>query len=170
MTTDKALRVALEQLQKDTADLPVDDAVELIDSRVAGLGQPLHASEYLVHKATILRGAERLSDAVGVLSDCCTRYTEAESAHYFIGEYLVELGRYAEAARYLGRCIEIMQVSSNPWYSESAFLLRAYCFAKLGRRIEAERDLRHVADDGDMSWIDAEPAVAKSSVQRMIDS
>jgi len=102
-----------------------------------------------------------------LLKQCASKYDGIDSLSHFAGEYLVQLGQFARAIPHLGRCIEIMEASRNKWY-DAAYLLRAYCAAKLGNPDLAIEDLSKVDGDEPLSWVNVEPVVSKWTVRQMI--
>lgn len=170
MPANADLHKALQRLETATARLSPAQALDLIDQAIADPRNADYSPHFEVHKAGVLWAAGQTQDAVVLLERCAAEHDEIDSAHYFAGEHLLELGQFAKAMRYLGRCIEIAQSSGDGWYQDSAHLLRAYCAAKIGKFDVARRDLSEIKDDDPMSWLNAEPIVSKSSIERMIQA
>ena len=168
MPQNAELYRALQRLETATAKLSPAQALNLIDEAIADSRNADYRPHFEVHKAGVLRVAGQTQEAVLLLERCAAEHDNIDSVHYFAGEYLLELGQFAQAVRYLSRCVEIAESSSDSWYHDSALLLRAYCAAKIGKLDMARRDLEEIKDDDPMSWLSAEPIVSKSSIERMI--
>ena len=168
MATDKQLHRALELLQRKVEKLETDDAVALVNEEIAEIENLDWAPHYEVHKASLLRCAERTSEAALLLQDVVGKHPQVDSANYFAGEYLLELGQYAKAISFFSNCIAISIESGDDWFMDSAHLLRAYCAAKTGDRSLAASDLVDLPDDEEMSWLAVEPVISKSSILVMI--
>lgn len=170
MPPNAELYKALQRLETATAGLNPAQALGLIDEAIADSRNSDYRPHFEVHKAGVLRGAGQTQEAVLLLERCAAEYDYIDSVHYFAGEYLLEQGQFAQAVRYLNRCVEIAESSDDCWYHDSALLLRAYCAAKIGKLDMARRDLAEIKDDDPMSWLSAEPIVSKSSIERMIQA
>lgn len=170
MQENADLHKALQRLETATAGLSAAQAVGLIDEAIADPRNANYRPHFEVHKAGVLWAAGQMQEAVVLLERCAAEHDEIDSAQYFAGEHLLELGQFAQAIRYLSRCIEIAESSGDGWYQDSAYLLRAYSAAKIGRFDMARRDLSAIKDDDPMSWLKAEPMVSKSSIERMIQA
>jgi tetratricopeptide (TPR) repeat protein len=168
MSENLALHAALQRLERATSKLNTDEAISLINREIL---DPLNADykpHFEVHKASLLWTAGQTLEAVELLERCAIEHDSIDSPQYFAGEHLLELGHFDKAMRYLSRCIEISESSGDGWYQDSAYLLRAYCAAKLGRFIQAQQDLKNINDDEAMSWLAVDPVVSRSSIVRMI--
>ena len=168
MAADKQLLHALELLQRKVEKLETDAAVALLDKEIAELDNPDWVPHYEVHKASLLRRADRTTEAAQLLQGVIEKYPFVDSANYFAGEYLLELGQYAKAIGFFSNCIAISTESEDDWFMDSAHLLRAYCAAKTGDRLLAIKDLADVSDDEEMSWLSVEPPISKSSILSII--
>ena len=170
MATDKQLHRALELLQRKVEKLETNDAVALVNREILEIENPDWVPHYEVHKASLLRCADRTNEAAQLLQDVVKKYPLVDSVNYFAGEYLLELGQHAKAISFFSNCITIGVESEAHWFMDSAHLLRAYCAAKTGDWSLAVQDLADVPDDEEMSWLSVEPAISKSSVLTMIAS
>jgi tetratricopeptide (TPR) repeat protein len=168
MFTNHALHAALQRLERATSKLNPDEAINLIDGEISDPKNADYKPHFEVHKASLLWTAGQTLEAIKLLERCAIEHDSIDSPHYFAGEHLLELGQFDKAMRYLSRCIEISESSGDGWYKDSAYLLRAYCAAKLGKFAEALQDLEKIDDDEPMSWLAADPVVSKSSIVRMI--
>jgi predicted Zn-dependent protease len=167
MTTDKQLHLTLRQLSADTRDMTTDEAITKIDE-VITTSQADYEPHFLVKKANTLWFAERKTEAVTVLEECCSRFSDEPSASFFLGQYLVELSQYHEAKDYLRQCIESSRQVDDAWFLDSAYLLHAYTAAKTGDKKSAAQSLAHIADDEPMDWIDIDPPISRDSINAMI--
>ena len=170
MTNDKQLRRALDLLQLKLEKLEVNDAVSLINKENTETENQDWVPHYEVHKASLLRNADRVSEAAQLLQEVVLRYPDVDSVSYFAGEYFLELGKYAEAITFFSDCMAIGVKSGEHWYLDSARLLRAFCAAKIGDRRLATQDLASIPDDEEISWLSVDSAISKSSVLSMITS
>ena len=168
MSADRKLFLALETIDRETASLPLEDALGLIDAKLRDPELAEFRPHFDVHKAVILCSKGENQRAVDLLRETAEHFPHAENVHYFAGQCLLELGQFEAAIFYLDRCIELIGQSGDTWYQSSAFALRAYCAAKTGRLDLARRDLEYLDDDEPMSWIDVDPVVSKTSIMRMI--
>lgn len=116
------------------ATTDVVDAIKTIDAAMSTLSDPDDVPHYEVQKAIVLRGAGRIMDAARLLARVSTVHGAADSVHFFAGQYALELREYSVAVTHLSRCIGQCRETSDFWYLDSAYLLRAYCHAKLGQR------------------------------------
>ena len=168
MPQNADLNKALRQLENATARLSPTEAVSVIDEAIADPRNADYRAHFEVHKAGVLWEAEQSQEAIALLERCTAEHGYMDSAHYFAGEHLLELGQFAQAMRHLNRCIEIAETSGDGWFQDSAYLLRAYCAAKVGKFDIARQDLAKIEDDDAMSWLTAEPIVSKASIERML--
>ena len=168
MATNAGLHSALQRLERAAAKLTPDEAVALIDAEIAELENPEYAPHFEVQKAAVLHGAGQLSEAAQLLERVAAQYEAVDSVYFFAGQYALELGRYRQAIGYLTNCLDICESSSDGWYQDSAYMLRAYCAAKTGNAELARRDLAHVADGDAMSWIAVDPVISSDSIETML--
>lgn len=170
MSSNPALHAALQRLERATSKLSIDDAINLINEEIADTQNADYKPHFQVHKATILWTAGQTLEAIELLEQCAIEYDSIDSPQYFAGEHLLELGHFDKAMRYLTRCIEVAESSGDGWYKDSAYLLRAYCAAKLGRFAQARQDLEKIDDDEAMNWLALDPIVSRSSIVRMLEA
>lgn len=170
MPANAGLHTALQRLERATSKMSAAEAVDLINAEIADPRNAEYRPHFEVQKAEVLWAAGQLQEAAELLEQCAAEYDAIDSVNYFAGQHLLELGQYARAMRYLSRCIEIAESSGDAWYQDSAYLLRAYCAAKVGKFDLAREDLGKVDDDDPMSWLMAEPIVSKTSIERMMVS
>jgi tetratricopeptide (TPR) repeat protein len=170
MTSNSELHAALQRLERATSKLSIDDAINLIDREISDTQNADYKPHFQVHKATLLWTAGQMLEAIELLEQCAIEYDSVDSPQYFAGEHLLELGHFDKAMQYLNRCVEISESSSDGWYKDSAYLLRAYCAAKLGRFAQARQDLEKIDDDEPMSWLAVDPIVSRSSIVRMVEA
>jgi tetratricopeptide (TPR) repeat protein len=168
MAANNELHSALLELQKNASRLPTEDALALIDTRIQSTEQHEFITEFTVLKASILRGDGRLEEAAHLLRENYNIHANSDSYNYFLGEYSIELQSFKDALKYLSKCIEISKSTSESWYQDAAYLLRAYCNAKLGRSNDASADLLHASEDESMEWIEAVPPITKANIKAMI--
>jgi tetratricopeptide (TPR) repeat protein len=168
MPADSKLYKLLERLDKATTGLPLDEALTLVDAEISSSPNENYRPHLEVHKGVILWGAGRKIEAVELLEQCAEKH-DNESVHYFAGEYLLQLGEPLRAMHYLSQCIKISDASGDKWYQDSAYLLRAYCAAKVGNFDLVRQDLTRIDDDEPMFWISVDPVVSKASITRMVD-
>lgn len=168
MPPNADLNNALKQLESATARLSATEAVSVIDEAIADSRNADYRAHFEVHKAGVLWAAGQSQEAVALLEQCAAAHGDMDSAHYFAGEHLLELGQFARAMRHLSRCIEIAESFGDGWFQDSAYLLRAYCAAKIGKFDVARQDLAKIEDDDPMSWLTAEPIVSRASIERML--
>jgi tetratricopeptide (TPR) repeat protein len=167
MTADPKLAKLFRQLDQAMKKLPISEAIRVIDKFAEAPENESFKPHLQLEKATALWHTGRLDEAVELLEQCTSEYDDIDSLYYFAGEYLVQLGQFARAIPHLGRCIELMEASGNKWY-DAAYLLRAYCAAKLGKPDRAIEDLNKVDGDEPLSWVTAEPVVSKWTIRQMI--
>lgn len=170
MSLNADLNKALQQLEEATAGLSPDETLDLIDKAIANPSNIDYQPYFEVHKARVLRTAGRVEESIDLLERCSSEHYGIDSVHYFVGEYLLELGHFARALEHLSSCIEICDTTGDSWFADAAYLLRAYCAAKIGNYHLAHQDLLKVEDDDPMTWLDVNPMVSKSAVERMIGS
>jgi tetratricopeptide (TPR) repeat protein len=168
MTKNPQLHSALRQLNADIKNLGIDEAIEKIDEAIALAQNADHEPHFLVQKGNALWFANRRSEAVDTLTDCCNRFDSEPSGSFFLGQYLVELAQFRQAKNYLTRCIEASKQIDDEWYLDSAHLLHAYAAAKIGDKQSASQSLSLIADDEAMDWIDIVPPVSTRSVKEML--
>lgn len=168
MVGNARIHSALQRLERKVENLELSQAVALIDEEIANPENADCVPHFEVHKASVLRYAGKLQEAAQLLLRITEQYPLVDSAHFFAGQYLVELGQYRQALHYLTNCIDIGVASGENWYTDSAYLLRAYCAAKTGEVALAHSDLEQIADDEEMSWLSVEPAVSKVSIRTML--
>jgi len=168
MPANADLHKALQNLESAIAGLGPDEAVDRINEAIADPRNADYRPHFKVHKAGILWAAGKTQEAVALLERCAAEHDGIDSAHYFAGEHQLELGQFARALRHLSRCIEIAEESGDGWYEDSAYLLRAYCAAKIGKVDVARQDLLRIKDDDPMAWLNAEPMVSKASIEWML--
>lgn len=168
MNKDADLHAALERLERKLSKLSPVKAIKLIDAEIISVVSPHHVPHYEVRKAAILRDSDNLNDAINLLKQSVLNYKSIDSARFFAGQYLLELGNYEEAIEQLTECIKLCGLSGELWYLDSSYLLRAYCAAKTNNAKLANDDLNRIDDDDAMSWIPVEPVVSKSSINFML--
>jgi tetratricopeptide (TPR) repeat protein len=169
MSSNPALHTALQRLERATSKLSTDEAIKLIDEEISYPENADYKPHFEVYKASLLWAAGQRLAAIMLLERCAIDHDSIDSAQYFAGEHLVELGQFDKAMRYLSRCIEISESSDDGWYQDASYLLRAYCAAKLGKFAQARQDLENIDDDEPMSWLAVDPIVSRSSIVRMIE-
>jgi tetratricopeptide (TPR) repeat protein len=169
MPSNPELHAALQRLERATSRLGIDDAINLINEEILDPQNTDYKPHFEVHKASLLWMVGQTLEAIELFERCAIEHDCVDSPQYFAGEHLLELGHFDKAMRYLSRCIEISESSSDGWYQDSAYLLRAYCAAKLGRFNQAQLDLEKIDDDEPMSWLVADPIVSRSSILSMIE-
>jgi tetratricopeptide (TPR) repeat protein len=77
-----------------------------------------------------------------------------EPAYQFnVSRMHMKVGEFCDAVDALSRCIELSDSLQNDYYVEASYLYRAHCYLKLGRLVDAERDLERVTDDARL-WMD----------------
>ncbi|MDQ0568339.1 tetratricopeptide (TPR) repeat protein [Variovorax paradoxus] len=167
MTKDVGLHKALEQLERSVRKLDVVQAIAIIENEIAQAA-PEYVPHFEVEKARLLYEAGQIDEAAQVLRRTAVHNDGIDSVHFFAGQYMLELGLHQQAIQHLTRCVEICESSHEHWYLDSAYLLRAYCAAHVGNRELARRDLAHLGDDADMSWLAVDPPVSKAAVSSML--
>lgn len=170
MSKNTELQVALQQLERRVAKLDGEDALNVIDAAICHPDNSSYRAHFEVYKAGFLWSTGEQWEAVALLERCVAEFPEIDSAHYFAGEYLLELGQFARGLKHLSRCLEISEEANDGWFEDSARLLRAYCAAKLGRIELARQDLHLLGNEESMEWIGVEPIVSKSSIEKMLAS
>jgi tetratricopeptide (TPR) repeat protein len=168
MSADRKLFLALEAIDRETASLPLQDAIALIDTKLRDPEFAKYQPNFDVHKSILLRSNGQGERAVELLCDTAKHFPDVVNVHYFAGECLLELGQFEAAIQHLNQCIELVIRSGDTWFQDSAYLLRAYSAAKTGGLDLARDDLEHVHDDEAMFWINADPVVSKETIIRMI--
>jgi tetratricopeptide (TPR) repeat protein len=169
MTGTSKLHSTLERIERAIAKLPSNEALNLIDIEIADPRNADYRPHIEVRKGGILWYAGQTQEAAELLERCAIEYDNVDSVHYFSGEYLLQLGQYARAIPYFGRCVEIAESTDNRWYQDAAYLLRAYCAAKIGNFDLARQDLFRLDDEESMSWLTADPIVSKTSIMLMMN-
>ncbi|MEW6645388.1 MAG: hypothetical protein AB1586_33165 [Pseudomonadota bacterium] len=169
MTSEPKRRVVFERLDRARAELQVRELLRLYDVEIQDPANADILPDLLVEKAIMLWRPGSEDEALALLQQCAASY-DAASPNYHAGEYLVELGRFADALSHLSKCLFIEESCGHQWYTSAALLLRAYCAAKLGDAAMAAADIAEVDDEEDvLEWVHVDPVVSKSSVRRMIE-
>jgi tetratricopeptide (TPR) repeat protein len=162
------LRSALERIDAATAKMVPGEKLKFIDAELA---KPLSddlRSQIEISKGLTLRAAGLERAAAEYLEQCAAKPNSPAGANYLAAQHLVQVGEFARAMPCLNRCLEQGEVSGNKWFETAAYLLRAYCAAKLGKFDLAREDLARSDDNDSMWWIVAEPPVAQSCIASMI--
>jgi tetratricopeptide (TPR) repeat protein len=168
MEDDKQLHLALKSLHLKTDGLEINDAIAQINIDISEIENPSWVPHFEVHKAALLRGAERISEAAELLQNIAARHSGIASASYFAGEYLLELGQYAQAITCFGNCLLVEEEREKHWFVNSARLLRAYCAAKINNQTLAINDLESIPENEEVSWLSTDAFVSKSSILSML--
>lgn len=163
------LHKALQRLDVSISKISTAKALQLLDEEIANPENLAYRPHFQVHKAGVLWARGQTGEALRLLKECALDHNEIDSVHYFAGEYLLEVGEFEEAIRYLSRCLEIAESSGDGWYQDSACLLRAYCAAKVGKFDMVRQDLEKIDDDDPMIWLKAKPIVSKNSIKQMLE-
>jgi len=151
-----------------TAKLEDAEVISTIDIEISKILDQSHKPHYEAFKAHKLWQMGRKRDTADLLEQCAQEHPDLEKLSYHAGEYFIELGEFARARECLTLCINTAESSEHHWYLSAAYLLRAYCAAKLGDDGLAREDLSKVDDVEPLGWIRVEPIISKPSIQAMI--
>jgi tetratricopeptide (TPR) repeat protein len=161
------LKATLTRLEKATEGLSVDEQIGILDEAAQDPANAEFKADIEVQMAGVLWAYGRINEAASLMVKRADKNIDNNSVQYFAGQHLLELRQFARAMPFLDRCIEIERASGETWYLDSAYLLRAYCAAKIGNVAQARRDVANL-DDEPMHWVEADPIVSKASINAMI--
>ncbi len=169
---DKSLELKnmLDQLEKKLRGLPALSVIKIIDQIIFDGVNSAYIPHLQIRKAMSLRHAGKVVEAADLLSGECRQHEEEEGLHYYAGEYYLESKNYFEAIHHLTRVLTISSETGKIWYQDAAYTLRAYGYAKTGKKILSRQDLKSISDDGSMGWIDVDPPVSKASIEMMLEN
>ncbi|MFL9864051.1 hypothetical protein PQR67_07725 [Paraburkholderia fungorum] len=167
MKLNPELKATLTRLERATEGLSVDEQIRILDEAAQAPVNAEFKADIEVQMAGVLWAYGRISEAASLMVKGADTNIDSNSVQYFAGQHLLELRQFARAMPFLDRCIEIELASGEIWYLDSAYLLRAYCAAKIGDIAQARRDVTNL-DDEPMHWVEADPIVSKASIIAMI--
>lgn len=152
--------------------LPMADiskCIEKFEVEISSSGDHHYKLELTIAKAHYHSAGGQKELAIKVLQDCLVDDPSCISVNYFLGEYLVEAGRFVEAQRFLEVAIQLSADINDVWFIESAYLLAAYC-AVLVKKVDVARSyLSFVQDDESITWLSVSSVISKDSVGQLVD-
>ena len=158
----------IRSLHKRLSGMSTAAGLAEIDCELAATACDDFTAELMLMKAHYLIASNRKAEAIRLLTDWSERCPHCTGLHYALGEYLVEDRAYVKAVAPLSTAIALISKTGCAWYQDAAYLLRAYCHAKLGDPHKARSDLSHVEDKEGLTWIRADPVISPRSVIQLL--
>jgi tetratricopeptide (TPR) repeat protein len=89
---------------------------------------------------------------------------------YLTGELALDLGLYCDAINFLTRVISQSINENEGWYIESAYIGRAYAWAKIGEFSCAREDIIKAGEDAELFWLKNHPFINKTVILSIISA
>jgi tetratricopeptide (TPR) repeat protein len=160
------IKERLKRLKEIVSKRTSDEAVTYIDNELGQDTDAQYKSELLLAKALCLSGMISRNEIVKLLLEATEVWPSNVGPHYFLGENFLEEGSFVVAAKHFSRAIELTKSTGNAWFADSAAMLGAYCFARLGKKAKSIELLDSIADDVSVVWLDSLPQIDKETVRR----
>jgi uncharacterized protein HemY len=158
----------LRRLKEIISKQSSDKALAYIDVELSSVVDPQYKCELLLAKALCISGTQNRRDVVELLISATEAFPSHVGPHYFLGENFLEESNFVLAAEHFKRAIEMTRTTGKEWFAESAMMLAAYCFARLGEKTKAMELLDSLADDVSVFWLDAMPKIDKAAVRAIL--
>lgn len=87
---------------------------------------------------------------------------------YLAGEWSLDLARYRDTISYMTQVLVLSASAQDTWYSDAAYIARAFAHAQMGGHGLAKEDLSNVPDEVELSWLKCQPRISKQTILRLM--